>query len=196
MCKFASFVLTKDREFWLEESDSHTDIIAKHNLHEWGSRGPNIVKVEITPTDKIKKWPSLKAWKFTIDQDKLPDWADAESCEKRTRAALSRRYKAGFKTIDARGCTGLTELKADAAKTIDASGCTGLTELKADAAEYIYASGCTGLTELKADAAKTIDARGCTGLTELKADAAKTIDARGCTGLKKIRAPKRCVIYR
>ena len=119
MCKFASFVLTKDQEFWSENGDSHSEIISSNNLHEWGTHGPNIVKVEISPTDKIKKWPSLKAWKFTID-----------------------RHKLGFKTVGASGCTALTELKADAAKTVYASGCTALTELKADAAAYVYASGC------------------------------------------------------
>ena len=145
MCKFASFVLTKDREFWLDNSDSHTEIIAKHDLHEMGPRGANILKVEITPTDKIKKWPSLKAWAFRIDQDILPNWHDAESSEKRTREALARRFKDGFKYVDARGCTALTELKADAAKYVYASGCTALIELKADAADYVDASGCTAL---------------------------------------------------
>ena len=43
MCKFASFVLTKDREFWSDKSDSHEDIISKHNLHADGARGPNIL---------------------------------------------------------------------------------------------------------------------------------------------------------
>jgi hypothetical protein len=142
MCNFASFVLTKDREFYIDGDDSHSSIISKFDLHEMGARGANIVKVEITPTNKIKKWPSLKAWKFVIDQDILPDWHDATTTEKRTRAALMRRYKAGFTTVYASGCTALTELKADAAETVYASGCTALTELKADAAEYVYASGC------------------------------------------------------
>ena len=188
MCKFASFVLTKNQEFYIDGDDSHSTIIQKLHLHEMGARGANIVKVEITPTDKIKKWPSLKVWKFVVDQDILPDWHDAATTEKRTRAALERRYKAGFKTVDASGCTALTELKADAAKTVDASGCTALTELKADAAKTVYASGCTALTELKADAAEYVDARGCTALTELKADAAKTVDASGCTALTELKA--------
>ena len=196
MCKFASFVLTKDREFWSESDDSHSLIISENNLHEWGALGPNIVKVEISPTNTIKKWPSLKAWKFAIDQDKLPAWADAETVEKRTRAALLRRYKKGFNTVDARGCTALTELKADAAEYVDARGCTALTELKTDAAKYVYASGCTALTELKTDAAKTVDARGCTALTELKADAAEYVYASGCTALTELKARKGATIYR
>ena len=156
MCKFASFVLTKDREFYIEGDDSHSSIISKFDLHEMGARGANIVKVEITPTDKIKKWPSLEAWKFFIDQDILPDWHDAATTEKRTRAALMRRYKAGFKTVDARGCTALTELKADAAKIVYASGCTALTELKADAAETVYARGCNPKLIIKAKKGCTI----------------------------------------
>ena len=54
--------------------------------------------------------------------------------------------------------------------TLDARGCTALTEIKADNAEYLDASGCTALMEIKADNAKTLDASGCTALTEIKAD--------------------------
>ena len=156
MCKFASFVLTKDQEFYDETGDSHSEIISQNNLHEWGTHGPNIVKVEISPTNKIKKWPSLKAWAFKIDQDILPNWADAETCEKRTRAALARRSKKGFKTVDARGCTALTELKAGAATYVDASGCTALTELKADAATSVDARGCNTNLKIKAKKGVTI----------------------------------------
>jgi hypothetical protein len=214
MCKFASFVLTKDREFWSETGDSHTDIISQNNLHEIGASGVNIVRVEISPTNKIRKWPSLNKWAYKVDQDMLPSWHVPATTEARTRAALERRFKEGFKTVyasgctaltelkadaaeyvDASGCTALTELKADAAKYVDASGCTALTELKADAAEYVNAIGCTALTELKADAAEYVYASGCTALTELKADAAKYVDASGCTALLKISA-KKAVIYR
>ncbi len=156
MCKFASFVLTKDQEFYDETGDLHSEIISQNNLHEWGTHGPNIVKIEITPVDKIKKWPSLKAWVFKIDQDILPNWADAETCEKRTRAALARRSKKGFKTVDARGCTALTELKAGAATYVDASGCTALTELKADAATSVDARGCNTNLKIKAKKGATI----------------------------------------
>ena len=138
MCKFASFVLTKDREFWSEKGDSHSEIISSNSLHEWGAKGPNIVKVEISPTDKIKKWPSLKAWKFVIDQDTLPDWFDAAQAEKRTRAALLRRFEGGFKTIDASGCTAMTTIEAPKAQTIDARGCTAKLIIKAKKGATIY----------------------------------------------------------
>ena len=183
MCRFASFVLTKDHEFYNEENDSHSEIISKNNLHEWGVNGPNIVKVEIVPTTEIKTWPSLKKWEFVIDQDILPDWADRKEIETRTRQALEKRYKKGFKIVDVRRCTALTTLKADAATHVYADGCTALTTLKADAAQYVYANGCTALTTLKTDAAKTVDAHGCTALTTLKADAATYVDVSGCTAL-------------
>ena len=162
MCEFASFIITKDREFWSETDNSHTTIIRENNLHEDGPRGPNIIRVEISPTNKIKVWPSLKAWKYKVDQDILPEWHIPETTEKRARAALARRAKAGFQSVYASGCTALTELKADSAQTVYANGCTALTELKADKATYVYARGCTALTELKADKATYVDASGCT----------------------------------
>ena len=141
MCRFASFVLTKDRVFWLQESDSHSEIIDHYGLHESGAHGLNVVKVEISPTPTLKKWTSYKDWKLIFDQDQFPEWHDTITSEKRARAAFVERAKIGFATVDA-------------------SGCTALTELKADAAEYVNANGCTALTELKADAAETVDARG------------------------------------
>jgi len=188
MCRFASFVLTKDREFYNENGDSHSEIISEHCLNEWGAGGPNIVKVEIVPTAEIKTWPSLKKWKFVIDQDVLPAWADRAELETRTRVALQKRYKKGFKTVYATGCTSLTSLKADAAQYVNVSGCTSLTSLKADAAQYVYARGYTSLTSLKADAAKIVNVSGCTSLTSLKADAAQSVYARGCTSLTSLKA--------
>jgi len=164
MCKFASFVLTKDGVFWSDKSDSHEEIIKEHNLHADGIRGPNILRVEIVPGAKIKKFTTYKDWEYRIDQDQMPAWFDAPKDEKRARQALRERAGKGFMTVDARGCTALTSLDAKAAKTVDARGCTALTSLDAKAAEYVYASGCTALTSLDAKAAKTVDASGCTAL--------------------------------
>ena len=131
MCNFASFVLTKDRVFYSKSGNSHSEIISENGLNEWGARGPNIIKVEITPTDKIRKWPSLKAWNFLIDQDQLPDWHIPAITEKRARAALLRKYREGFQTVYASGCTALTELKADKATYVNASGCNPKLVIKA-----------------------------------------------------------------
>ena len=143
MCNFASFVLTKGEEFWSDKSDSHEDIIRENNLHADGAHGSNILRVEISPSKKIKIWPSLKAWAYKVDQDWVPEWFDAKECEKRTRAALMRRYKKGFLSVYASGCTSLTTLDAGKARSVYASGCTSLTTLDAkNATGYVDASGC------------------------------------------------------
>jgi Leucine-rich repeat (LRR) protein len=140
MCKFASFVLTKDREFWSEKSDSHASIIEENGLNEWGIKGPNIVKVEISPSAAVKVWPSLKSWTYAVDQDKFPEWYDAADCEARTREALTRRFKGwtAKKTpkfsgdLDLYG-TQITSLPADL--TVGGSlylGSTPITSLPAD----------------------------------------------------------------
>ena len=164
MCRFASFVLTKDRELWFDHSDSHTDIIEQFDLVEMGARGPNILRVEIFPGPMLKKFSDLAGWIYRVDQDLLPEWHDPTESERRTRQALARRFKAGFVKVDARRCTALTSLDAPKASTVYASGCTALTSLDAPNASYVYASGCTALTELKADAADYVDASGCTAL--------------------------------
>ena len=78
MCNFASFVLTKDRVFWLEDSNSHSEIISRFELHEFGARGMNILKVEIRPTARVKQWPDLRAWRSAVDQDLLPGSARSD----------------------------------------------------------------------------------------------------------------------
>ena len=157
MCKFASFVLTKGEEFWSEKSDSHEEIIGEHKLHADGARGPNILRVEISPTAKIKVWPSLKAWEYRVDQDRMPEWFDVKECEKRTRAALVRRYKKGFSSVDARGCTSLTSLDAkNATGSVYARGCTSLTSLDAGKAWYVDASGCNPNLKIIAKKGATI----------------------------------------
>ena len=179
MCKFASFILTKGEEFWSDKSNSHENIIRENGLHADGARGPNILRVEISPTDKIKIWPSLKAWAYKVDQDQMPEWFHAEECEKRTRIALARRYKKGFTSVDASGCTSLT--------TLDAKNANG----------SVNARGCTSLTTLDAkNATGSVDASGCASLTTLDAGKAGSVNARGCNHALKIIAGKNCRIIR
>ena len=127
MCRFASFVLTKDEVFWSDKSDSHEDIIKEHDLHADGVRGPNILRVEIIPGPEIKKFSQYKDWTYKVDQDQMPAWFDAPKDEKRARKALRDRAKIGFVSVYARGCTALTTLDAPVAEYVDASGCTALT---------------------------------------------------------------------
>ena len=131
MCRFASFVLTQEGEFWLSYGESHEDIIQHHKLYADGVHGTNILRVEIVPGPDLTRWTDYDAWTYRIDQDILPPWADALRDEKRAREALQRRAAEGFGTVDARGCTALTQLDAPNATIVYARGCTALTQLDA-----------------------------------------------------------------
>ena len=89
MCKFASFILTKDREFW-SASDKHEDIIAEHNLCALDGVEPGLVRIEILPSETPR---DLSTWNYEVDQDVLPEWTfdDDPELERRARAALERR---------------------------------------------------------------------------------------------------------
>ena len=126
MCRFASFILTKDREFWSINSDSHEDIIAEHALVEDGVRGPNILRVEIIPTPNIMRFDDFEAWQYKIDQDIVPEWHDAAVDEERTRRALLLRATEGFLMVDARGCASLRSLSAPMAVHVETYDCVGL----------------------------------------------------------------------
>jgi hypothetical protein len=69
------------------KTDSHEDIIAEHNLHQDGVRGPNVLRVEVTPPNGDFSTDSSE-WKYRLDQDIMPAWHDAEKDETRARLAL------------------------------------------------------------------------------------------------------------
>ena len=112
MCNFASFVLTKDRVFWSEKTDSHEDIIEEFGLSADGAKAPNILRVEVTPPKDaaLVDWSDLSAWTYRVDQDIVPVWADAQVDEERVRAALvAKSLKVGG-FLSLIGCTGLKAL--------------------------------------------------------------------------------------
>ena len=91
MCQFASLVLTRDKEFWSHRIDSHEELINFHQLHADGVRGPNVLRVEIVPSDNFL---AQSTWRYRVDQDVFPEWHDPAANERRARAALSRRLSA------------------------------------------------------------------------------------------------------
>ena len=175
MCNFASIVLTRDKELYLLTSDSHTDIIERFGVHEDGSRGPNILRVEISPPSDLKRFDDYSRWQYKIDQDLMPEWFDPKADEERAREALKRRAAEGWGRIVASGCTALTQIDAPAAEVVNVSGCTALTQIDAPAAERLYARECTALTQIDAPAATYLDASGCTALTQIDAPAARIV---------------------
>jgi hypothetical protein len=89
MCQFASFVLTLEKAFW-GPTESHTNIIEHHKLVEMGARGPNIIRIEITPPNG-KPLAPIAEWIYNVDQDILPEWHDKDLTEQRARTALLLR---------------------------------------------------------------------------------------------------------
>jgi hypothetical protein len=178
MCEFASFVLTKDKVFW-SDSNSHTDIIKEFGLHEYGANGPNILKVEIFPTTKIKYLRDYDNWEFKIDQDIMPEWYNKDLDKSRTRKALKIRFAKDFKVpgyLDLSGCTGLKSLPSNLKVPgyLDLSGCTRLKSLSSDlkVGGSLDLSGCTRLKSLPSNlkVAGYLNLYGCTRLKSLPSD--------------------------
>ena len=119
MCQFASFVLTKDRCFYLPDSESHSEIIRHFEIHESGARGLNVVKVEILPPDGAIRLDNLAKWTLRFDQDQFPEWHEAKASEARARKYLLDKLK------------NLTTLNASNTAIKDVSGLKNLTTLYA-----------------------------------------------------------------
>lgn len=92
MCNIFSLVLTKDRVFWSQKTDSHQEIIEEFHLHVDGSRGPNILKVEISPPtlDSAGLRSPLREWRYKIDQDIYPKWHNTKRDKARAITALKK----------------------------------------------------------------------------------------------------------
>jgi len=92
MCTPASLIVMKDRIFWSRFSESHEDIIEEYSLHMFGARGPNGVRVELSPPHPLNYADPIERWMLTIDQDMLPDWWDYEECLKRVRDVVREEW--------------------------------------------------------------------------------------------------------
>ena len=86
MCEAASFIVTETDVLSHPHSDSHTDILAYHNIKDT-SDNPRFVRVEIVPSTRNYNEP-LATWKYKTDQDIVPHWYDAVEVEDRVRNAL------------------------------------------------------------------------------------------------------------
>ena len=158
MCKFSAGILSKDGVYWLEDSDSHTEIISRLGLHQDGVRGPNLVQYEITPAAVVGEFDT---WEYRVDQDILPDWYDAKRDEARARAALWRRFPEGLASI--------TRLDASYSEITDVSALKNLTKLYANYSEITDVSALKNLTKLYASESKITDVSALKNLTKLYA---------------------------
>lgn len=87
MCEPASFVVTADNVYWSRLSEGHDDCIEEHHLRESVAGKPALVRVEVKPRRNDFRSPCAD-WTYRVEQDRLPDWYDAEAVERRVRAAL------------------------------------------------------------------------------------------------------------
>ena len=174
MCQLASFWVTRDRVYYSHVTQAHSGIAAEHGLHIDGVRGPNAVKVEITPPDGRIDVGALDTWVYRVDQDVLPEWYDPADAEARVRTVL-RDALIGLTTLDARyskitdvsALVNLTTLYASYSKITDVSALVNLTTLDASGSQITDVSALVNLTTLYARWSKVKDIaalrkRGCT----------------------------------
>ena len=64
MCKPASMVVTKEKIFWSEKSDSHEDTISEFGLVEKVANQLTFVRIEIVPPNENDFGASSSKWKF------------------------------------------------------------------------------------------------------------------------------------
>ncbi len=105
MCRPASMIVTKQKVFWSEKTESHHEIITEFNLRETDARKQiNLVPIEIIPPNNDFSAPVSK-WEFHIDfagfNRELPDWFDENKAEKECRAAL--KYWKKQKVVSRKG---------------------------------------------------------------------------------------------
>ena len=92
MCRPASFIVLRDKVAWSKYTDCHEDIISEHGIHMDGVKGPNGVRVEISPNEGDLS-SDIITWRFVVDQDRLPPWWDRDDAEKRVRLELKKWQK-------------------------------------------------------------------------------------------------------
>lgn len=218
MCKFASSVITRDKEFYLPNSDSHTRIINHFGLNEYSPvTGAHIVKIEITPNPNVKVWPSLANWNYNIDQDVLPDWHTANPDDTRKRAfeSLARRAKGGFKTVNLGAMNNLVTLALPKTTNLRITGAAKLETINTPQATHIAVHHVPKLKSITTSKAKELtinrapkllkvvapnvkgylDVSDNKGLQYVSAKQAKAVWVNGCRNLKKVYAPHATNVY-
>ena len=192
MCGFASFVLTRDRVFSLPDSESHSEIIRRHEIHESGVRGLNVVKVELLPPESGVIDPDrLEGWTVKFDQDEFPEWHESARSEERARGAL-REKLVNLRTLDASHThiadvsklVNLTWLSAADSQITDVSKLVNLTTLLASNSRIADVSKLVKLEWLGASNSRIADVSKLVNLTWLDASYSQIADVSKLVNLE------------
>jgi len=81
-----SGIITREAVLWDEWSDSHSKILEKAGIADRDEK-PDFVKFELVPPDDDYTLP-FEQWKYTEDQDYLPEWYNRENAEAEARKIL------------------------------------------------------------------------------------------------------------
>ena len=136
MCRKASLVITRDKVFWSQNTDSHTAIHDEFSLRDDSCRGVTLVNVEITPPGygdgnepaPGARWDApLEEWTYRVDQDLLPEWhtKDPAKHEAAARAALVNWFAAKV-VVNGYRAVSCGQLYASGSATVRASGSANL----------------------------------------------------------------------
>ena len=92
MCRFKSMILLKDRVF-IPDYDSHQDMLDELQIEDNRKNAESLfVRVELSPADN-DVFSDISTWKYTVDQDILPDWYVEEVDKKRAIEATEKWAK-------------------------------------------------------------------------------------------------------
>ena len=95
MCKFKSFIVTKNDILHDLDDDSHEALIKAHGLKD-NTPSPLFVRVEMTPKDGNSFNHVRENWHLRVDQDYRPDWFSEKEAEEACWPKLEATFKARF----------------------------------------------------------------------------------------------------
>ena len=94
MCTFLSAIVMKNGDVLCdpEHTDSHEDLLAKHNIRDGLAQQGKFARVEFIPPKDHANIEDTSKWTFKVDEQVKPDWLD----EERARSSLAARVKRMF----------------------------------------------------------------------------------------------------
>ena len=79
MCNFWSCILTREGEvLWSKDTDSHEELVNRHDLNDRKLKDRDFVRIEINPVDATSK--DRGDWRYKVDEEgTLPVWYESNT---------------------------------------------------------------------------------------------------------------------